>query len=315
MSENQSKVLTIFDSIIKPENINVCATNTIKTLISERAPLDCEFLASSPEFDAFCEKFKDLLKSNDVKKDLLFPTNESFETSHNHISIEIGIPYTRNSFLLHIFEKVILVYFLSQNVCKTFLAALNTSTLAISSKKTGHQQSVIVWEKSRLPIREYDSYSPVKDAKIISSQWTKTNLDGSRSFAGGLKPENNPLVFTLQYGILRFCFNNTNYDIEFSRSEQTFDVAKAFDSLAIIEPCDTNADAEADEKYAIYTSALNTFKSNNKNVTKKNTLKSNKQLIKLLITVGAVMLGIPVLVFLIMTIAWLILFFVPLQSL
>ena len=309
MNENQSETLTIFNSVIKPENINAYATNTINALIAECTPLDCEFLASSPEFYVFCEKFKDLLKSNDVKKDLLFPTNESFETSHNHISIEIGIPYTQNSFLLHIFEKVILVYFLSQNVCKTFLAALNTSTLAISSRKTEHQRSVVVWEKSRLPIREYDSYSPVKDAKILFSQWTRTNADGQRSFAGGLKPENNPLVFTLQYGVLEICFGSTTYNIEFSRSKETFEVASAFNSLAITELTDSNAD----EKSTIYNSAFNIVKESfvKESFVKAidNSSSSKKPYIILIIILAAILLGIPLLAFVITAIEWILLYY------
>lgn len=299
MSENQSKVLTIFDSIIKPENINACATNTIKNLISERAPLDCEFLASSPEFDAFCDKFKDLFKSDDVKKAFVFLDNKSLQTPHSHLSINVDIPYTGKSFLIYIFEKVMLVYFKPQKDGEKFLAALNTSTLKISSRKTSYQKSVIVWEKTRLPIREYDSYSPVKDAKIISSQWLKTNIDGQRSFAGGLKPENNPLVFTLQYGVLEICFGSTTYNITFSRSEETFEVASAFNSLAITELADSNAD----EKSKLHNSALNTVKADFvKEIFK-------KPYIKLIIIVAAILLGIPLLAFVLTAIEWLWLYY------
>ena len=305
MYEAQSNALNIFDSIIKPENINGSATNAINNCIAKRVPLECEFLESSSAFNTFCEKFKDLFKSNDVKKDLIFSTNESIESPYNHISIEIGIPYTEKSFLIHIFEKVILVYFLPQSGCKNFLAALNTSTLKISSRKTSYRESVIVWEKTRLPIREYDSYSPVKDAKIISSQWTKTNIDGQRSFAGGLKPENNPLIFTLQYGILSLCFNNTTYNIEFSRSEETFEAVSAFNSLTLTEFSDSNSN----EKNTIYNSALNTVKASFEKFTN-NKFRSNKQFVKPLVILAIILLGIPVLAFLLTAIEWLIFFFV-----
>lgn len=291
MSESKSEALKILMSIINPENINASATNAINTCIANRMPLECEFLVPSPEFVEFCEKFKNLFKSNDVKKDLVFPTSESIETTYSHVCIEIGIPYTKKSFLIHIFEKVILVYFLPQSGHKKFLAALNTSALKISSTTTSYQKEVIVWEKTRLPIREYDSYSPVEDAKIISSQWAKTNIDGTRSFAGGLKPENNPLIFTLQYGVLELRFNDTTYNIEFSRSEQTLEVASAFNSLAITKL----ADSSTDERTTIYNSALNIVKANyNKQLIK--SLVHNKQLLILLIilfvTVGILVLWV-----------------------
>ena len=304
MNENQSEILTVFNSIIKPENINAYATNTINTLIAECTPIDCEFLASSPKFDEFCVKFKDLFKSNDVNGELVFLASKSLETPHNHLSIKIGIPYTKKSFLVHIFEKVMLVYSKSQQDGEKFLAALNTSTLAIFSRKASRQKTVIVWDKTRLPIREYDSYSPVKDAKILSSQWTRTNADGQRSFAGGLKPENNPLVFTLEYGILSMCFGNTTYNIEFSRSKETFETVSAFNSLAIAEL----DDSDADEKSTIYNSAFNIVKESFVKAIDNNA-SSKKLNSKPLVIVASILLGIPLLAFVMTVVEWILLYY------
>lgn len=73
-------------------------------------------------------------------------------------------------------------------------------------------------------IEYYKKFNPVPDSKILSLNWAVTNRDGSLSFRGGLKPENNPLHFILEYGVITISICSASLEYGFSNS----DLAKMF---------------------------------------------------------------------------------------
>lgn len=123
----------------------------------------------------------------------------------------------RIAFSFHIYPQRILVY-LENSFESIFVAAYYTDVLKLKSAEfIFNAEPVVIDERSKEPMEYYDKFCPVSDAEIIESHWKVTNKDGSRSFRGGLSPENNPLYFSLRFGALSIDVGNFHGETTFSR--------------------------------------------------------------------------------------------------
>lgn len=148
-----------------------------------------------------------------------------------------------------------------------FLAAYHPSALNISCTPVSHRVQKVVHEKSQNPTRYYDKFNPIRDAEIISSQWKEVNKDGSRSFKGGLLPENNPITYTLKYGKVIYKFGGVSAANAYSRFKPSNLLATAYTAYSTGKSAEPVAseqvkakapeDAERQEKLRDLTSVLN----------------------------------------------------------
>lgn len=133
-----------------------------------------------------------------------------------------------SGYVFYIFPETILAFFEGPEQV-VFIAAYKPAALSLSCSILSYELSPqIIPDKTKNPIRYYDRYCPVRDAQIISSRWEVANKDGSRSFRGGLKPEKNPLYFTLKYGNLTVTLGDYSVDTSFSRYDPTMYLAVAY---------------------------------------------------------------------------------------
>lgn len=147
-----------------------------------------------------------------------------------------------------------------------FLAAYHPSALKITCNPASHRVQRVVQEKTQNPIRYYDKFNPIRDAEIISSQWKEVNKDGSRSFKGGLLPENNPITYTLKYGKVIYKFGGVSAANAYSRFKPSNLLATAYTAYStgkiaesvVSEPVKAKAteDTERKEKLRDLTSVL-----------------------------------------------------------
>lgn len=134
-------------------------------------------------------------------------------------------------YVFYVFPDTILV-FVEGPERVVFIAAYNPVALSLSCGTLRYTLSPqVISERTQNPIRYYDRYCPVPDAQIISSRWEVTNKDGSRSFRGGLLPENNPLYFTLKYGILIVKLGDYSVETSFSQYDSTLLLAVAYNEF------------------------------------------------------------------------------------
>ena len=134
-------------------------------------------------------------------------------------------------FIIYPYETFMYVYKdMSIGTRMKFIACYNTEEIFdYSVDRFTERRTVIVNEKSQRNIEYYYKYSPVTDAYVSkSTHWKVTNKDGSRSFKGGLLPENNPLIFYLVYGTINYSIGNmTVVDYTFSNCKKV----EEFDTL------------------------------------------------------------------------------------
>lgn len=139
-------------------------------------------------------------------------------------------------YLICAYAHTILIFVDPGNMPYQFLFALYPEALTFSFSTQLVEKEMIVWETSKEPIEYYDKFSPAPDSKIVSRSWRRTNRDGSRSFAGGLKPEHNPLLFLLEYGVisieicsnirLQVSFSNGSLSQAFGREYEAYQNSK-----------------------------------------------------------------------------------------
>lgn len=140
----------------------------------------------------------------------------------NRVKVKNKTVYRKYWFF--VFSDTVLVFINPCDKPVEFLCALKTNAILVSFKTKIVERTVTIYETSREPIEYYTKYNPVPDSKIYSLHWEVTNSDGSRSFRGGLKPENNPLHFDLEYGVVTISICGVNLEYGFSNS----DLAKKF---------------------------------------------------------------------------------------
>ena len=211
------------NTVVESNTINVNATNAIRAFIDQGKPLTFNFLSSTPEFDCFVDRMDRIFNSEEVGGYRIRKCKGLSYTPYRHWSLAVSMICDLSEYVFHLFNNITLVFLTTHEGKSEFLVALDSSVVKVTAKKKLCEKTVVVYEKSRLPIREYDGYCPVSDSKILSSRWTKTNLDGSRSFAGGLKPENTPLIFTLEYGVLNIAFGGITFEVSFSNGDAVKD--------------------------------------------------------------------------------------------
>ena len=104
----------------------------------------------------------------------------------------------QGSYSFYLFPDTVLAFF-EGPAATVFLAAFDPEAIVVFCEDAKVTREVVVNEKSQENIRYYDKFCPAPDAVLLDSHWKVTNKDGSRSFKGGLLPENNPLIFDLLY--------------------------------------------------------------------------------------------------------------------
>ncbi len=113
----------------------------------------------------------------------------------------------QGGYVFYIFAETVLA-FVEGPEKTVFLAAYSPKLIKLSYESVSKVISTVVQEKTQYDIRYYDKFNPIPDAAVIRSQWKVTNKDGSRSFKGGLLPQNNPLTFELLFTKIHFRIGN-----------------------------------------------------------------------------------------------------------
>ena len=120
--------------------------------------------------------------------------------------------------VFYVYPTTILSF--AENETKSkFIGAYRSEFFKATMMSISKEFEVVVPDKSRDDISKYYTYNPVSEAEILYCNWRVTNVDGSRSFKGGLLPEHNPLVFRLKFaqikydlGLLSITFQYSNYN-------------------------------------------------------------------------------------------------------
>ena len=287
MGNGQQKIpfmVDVFSAIIKKEYIDSSMTEKIKKHIRQRTDDFLEIEENSNENFLAFEKlrclYEDLLSCDDtvspyfchgdallddkaeaskILSDFRIKTTScmAFSLRDEH-SVKVNNATMYRKYYVVIFSNTILVFINPCNKPIAFLCALKTTAFNVSFKTKTMERTVAVHETSREPIEYYKKFSPVPDSKILSLNWEVRNRDGSRSFRGGLKPENNPLHFYLEYGVvtLRICSASLEYGFSNSDSAKMFaeTYSKYFDSQKSISADNGLKQGE------LYEAALNTVK-------------------------------------------------------
>ena len=235
-------MVDVFSAIIKKEYIDILMTEKIKNHIKQRTKIFLEIEESSdknfPAFEKLRFLYDNLLSCDEIitpnfsyRNPLL---NDKEETSKilsdfrikmtSCIAFSLCDRFSDRKYYIVIFSNTILLFIDPRNKPVKFLCALKQTACNVSFKTETIEKTVAVYETSREPIEYYEKYNPVPDSKILDCNWEVTNRDGSRSFRGGLKPENNPLHFYLEYGVVTLSICSTSLEYGFSNS----DLAKIF---------------------------------------------------------------------------------------
>ena len=125
------------------------------------------------------------------------------------------LPKEEREIVFYVFPETILSFAEGEKKV-VFIGAYNFSLLNIWYEPITYSLEAVVEEKSRNPIEYYYEYNPVPDAEIVSCDWLVKNMDGSRSFKGGLLPEHNPLIFQLKYAKVNYQFGQLLEVVEYS---------------------------------------------------------------------------------------------------
>lgn len=240
----------VFPAVVKREYIDVSMTEKIKKHIRQRTSDFLEIEEESNEnFLAFEELrflYEELLSCDDtlgpyfcygnalvddktevskILSDLRIKVTScmAFSLRDKH-SINVHNETRHKKYYIVVFSNTVLLFIDPCNKPVTFLCALKTTAFQVSFQTKTIERTVTVHETSREPVAYYKKFNPVPDSKILSLNWETTNRDGSRSFRGGLKPENNPLHFSLEYGAvtLRICSADIEYGFSNSGLAKTF---------------------------------------------------------------------------------------------
>lgn len=189
---------------------------------------------SNSMFNSVLDAYKMIIKSNDI---LHNSDKLSFGYSEGVLSSKFGIKVTsmplvfrytgenNGGYVFYVFPDTILT-FIEGPEKNVFLAAYQPGALKITyTELSVRKGNIVVNDKTQNPIRYYDRYNPIKDAEIISSGWKVVNQDGSRSFRGGLLPQNNPLHFILKYGKITISMGDFSMETLFSNYQSAKDFA------------------------------------------------------------------------------------------
>jgi len=268
----------LFGSLVRVENIDVEMTSKIKDHINtqsvELLEIDDSLSERAKAFNILRTDYLKLLNSqekifngfyDDTFRASSVLSEFRIQANNNFIAVRVDDNsrtekgqrknLSKRNLLICIFPNTILIFLESYNRPKQFLCAIIMSSLSFSFEKYIVDKSVIVYERSREPIDYYDKFNPVSDSFIIKKWWEKVNLDGSRSFVGGLKPENNPLHFRLGYGELQVNLGSRHSKVVFSNAELVYFFMKEFSEYIGSSVLKQNIEDERQRE--IYNSAIN----------------------------------------------------------
>ena len=240
-SEKMFNAAEIFDSIADPQYINGEATEEITKIL--RCGGNIDSIVSTPDnnFHNVVSAFNNLCNSEEINHTSLYKHKDIVSTGAPNICLQIrpDIGAYEKYFVMVIFSKIILLFLVSNNAPE-FLFALNSNALKIHAYTKEKIVPVVIEEKTKNELSYYDKYNPYSDSKIIRSYWERTNLDGSRSFAGGLKPENNPLNYVLEYGLIELKLCNATLETAFSCASNVLEFCKFAQIYLKKYKCSTN---------------------------------------------------------------------------
>ena len=179
---------------------------------------------NSENLNEMCELYNQIIKSKivDCKEKHKIDGEGRKLFSRNNIycccqplAVIRYLAYKNKGYVFYVFPETILVFAEGSENC-VFIGAYSLSLLNISYGMAVHSFDVVVEERTKYNIEYYYSYSPVPDAKIVHCDWAITNMDGSRSFKGGLLSANNPLQFELGYAEVTYQIGNLKSKIQYS---------------------------------------------------------------------------------------------------
>ena len=175
-------------------------------------------------FEVVRNLYKKTFKSVDIKfKDKEIEIDNTYYDSFKKYNIVckcepivFKFPEPKNrKIVFYVFPETVLA-FAEGKICKVFIGAYTSKLFNFSCEPVIHQSKAVVYEKSKNQIEYYYKFNPVSDAEIVHCEWTVKNIDGSRSFRGGLLPENNPLKFDLRYMRIKFKIGQLSATVEYS---------------------------------------------------------------------------------------------------
>ena len=279
----------LFDYLSDVNYINVDATEEISKILNCGGSIDHIVSVSDDNFNNVVSAFNTLCDSQEINHTNLYKHKDVISTGVPHICLEIRPDYGAfdKYYVAMIFPKVILLFLIHKNEPK-FLFALNNNALQIRAYTKEKTVPVVIYEKTKNDLSYYEKYNPYSDSKIIRSYWKRTNLDGSRSFAGGLKPENNPINFVLEYGIIELKLCETTLETAFSCSTDALGFCKCAQAFLENYQCSDVTDL----------SITSEIKEKARSIVARSIVEKSGKKIKLGIWALLILLGIPLTVFL-----------------
>lgn len=270
-------IVDVFPAIVKMEWIDNEKTKKVKTHIFSNESdayfdIEEENDSHSLAFEAVCRIFEELLSSDDTQSpyyvDQALSKDQtrgleilnSFKLrARNFIAFSLhDDDRTSRRYWIFYFSRSVLLFLDPNNRPVLFLCALKPNAITLSFYTETCDIPVTIREKSREPIEYYKKFNPLPDSQIRYMHWEATNHDGSRSFRGGLKPENNPLHFGLEYGIVTLGLCGAKLQYGFSNS----DLAKRFSDayLEYLKADHLSSYSNVLEQEKIYNDALSTVR-------------------------------------------------------
>ena len=229
----QSNEYLFISSIVAEEFIDINMTELIKSHIKKKnqTPLKIDDYNNGQmaSFETLCNLYNEFRCCDKVESAAMLNDSENAVTVLKKFNLiadsnvmcctaNYNLFSAKNIKFIVLSNTILLFLQFRQRVI--FLCALSPAAFQLEFIGTQSVDvKVVVNEKSKAPLFYYEQYNPCPDSKILSMNWEKTNLDGSRSFAGGLKPENNPLCFTLEYGLVNFRICGFHFETRVSNAK------------------------------------------------------------------------------------------------
>lgn len=260
-------------AVIAAEYIDVETTKLIKQHIADKkTPFVIETTAGRFDFAEKCEAYNKLRNCKEILSSCGLYGQAYGENILSKNNIQTNAPLMCFSFGSGNFEwstkdicaiilPTTILLFKIDNQCTIFLCALFSTAFRVNFvEKFNVEKKIVVEEKSKEPIEYYDKFNTFNDSTIIARKWEKTNLDGTRSFAGGLKPENNPLHLTLEYAKIVIHICGCHIDTGVSNVDIAQKFASMFDNFS--EPI---CEMVSTEQQSIHQKCVKQYLSSSKN--------------------------------------------------
>lgn len=252
-TQQASANINLFLELVRHKEIDVDMTEKIKNHIKQKnanvLELDKKRDKGFLIFQKFYSEYFKLIHCDDIKNSYNFNIYDvdkasqildyfnikSDKYSNNYISFKLKpsncyINYCERDceYVIFIFSNTVLVFVNFIDTDYEFLCALFPNAIEMYYSKQIIDNTVTIREISSEPIEHYKQFNPCPDSNLKSFYWEITNKDGGRSFRGGLKPENNPLHFKSEYGVVSIKIGEISNSLKFSNAELAYNCVNIY---------------------------------------------------------------------------------------